>query len=156
MDEQGGARGEFLETTYDKFVFRVKVGILYSRDGFWAKVDGNVATIGVGDFLQRSSGDVAFLESAEPGAEVRQGQELGRIETIKATLGILSPVSGKVIEVNPELGSNACLINEYPYGAGWIYKIELEDLAGDRKTLLDDAGYLELMKGKIAGELRRK
>ncbi len=148
--------GEFLETTYDKFVFRVKVGILYSKDGFWASIDGNVATIGVSDFLQRSTGDVAFLETAESGAEVKQGQELGKIETIKATFGILSPVSGKVIEVNPALGSSAHLINEGPYGAGWIYKIELASFESDKKALLQAEKYMELMKGKIAEEMRKK
>lgn len=147
---------EFLETTHDKFVFQVKVDYLYSRDDFWASVEGNVALIGVSDFLQKTKGDVAFLETVETGTEMKQGQELGKIETIKATFGILSPVSGKVVEVNPELEASSYLINEDPYGAGWIYKIELADFEGDKKELLQAEAYMELMKEKIAEEMTKK
>jgi len=147
---------EFLETTHDKFVFQVKVGYFYSSDDFWAHVEGNVALIGVSDFLQKTKGDVAFLETVETGMEVKQSQEIGKIETIKATFGILSPVSGKVIEVNPELEASSYLINEDPYGAGWIYKIELADFEGDQKELLQAEGYMELMKVKIAEEMTKK
>jgi glycine cleavage system H protein len=147
---------EFLETTHDKFVFQVKVGYLYSRDDFWANVDGNTALIGVSDFLQKTKGDVAFLETIETGTEVKQSQEIGKIETIKATFGILSPVAGKVIEVNPELEVSSYLINEDPYGAGWIYKIELANFESDKKELLQAESYLELMKVKIAEEMEKK
>jgi len=148
--------GEFLETTYDKFVFKVKVGFFYSKEDFWASVEGNVALIGVSDFLQKARGDVAFLETAEAGTEVKQGQELGKIETIKATFGILSPVSGKVIEVNSDLESSSYLINEDPYGAGWIYRIALRNFDGDRGGLLSAESYFELVKEKIAEEMKKK
>ena len=147
---------EYLETSHDKFVFRVKVGYFYSKDDFWANVSDNIATVGVSDFLQKARGDVAFLETADVGTAVSQGQELGKIETIKATFAILSPVSGKVVEVNTELESSAYLINEDPYGAGWIYKIELTDFAGDKANLLQAGGYLELMEQKIAEEMKKK
>ncbi len=148
--------GEFLETTYDKFVFKVRTGYFYSQDDFWADVDGDSALIGVSDFLQKAKGDVAFLETAEVGTEVKQGGEIGKIETIKATFGILSPVSGKVIEVNPEMESNSYLINEDCYGAGWIYKIQLADFDNDRANLLAADKYLDLMQGKIAEEMKNK
>ncbi len=147
---------EFLETAHDKFVFKVKVGYFYSKDDFWASVDGNVARIGVSDLLQKSKGDVAFLETVEVGTEVRQGQELGKIETIKATFGIVSPVSGRVVEVNPDLESSSFLINEDPYGAGWIYKIELTDFENDKTSLLMSGGYFELMEQKLAEEMKKK
>jgi glycine cleavage system H protein len=147
---------EYLETSYDKFVFRVKVGYFYSKDDFWASITGNIATVGVSDFLQKARGDVAFLETADVGIAVNQGQELGKIETIKATFAILSPVSGKVVDVNSALDSSAYLINEDPYGAGWIHKIELADFAGDKANLLQAGGYLELMEQKIAEEMKKK
>jgi glycine cleavage system H protein len=147
---------DYLETSYDKFVFRVKVGYFYSQDDFWASVTDNIATVGVSDFLQKARGDVAFLETAEVGTEVKQGQELGKIETIKATFAILSPVSGKIVEVNPEMESSAYLINEDPYGPGWIYKIELADFESDKAGLLQAGGYLELMEQKIAEEMKKK
>jgi len=147
---------EYLETTYDKFVFRVKVGYFYSKDDFWAHVDGKHALIGVSDFLQKAKGDVAFLETVEVGTEVEQGQEIGKIETIKATFGILSPVSGKVLEVNPDLEASSYLINEDPYGAGWLYKIELANFENDKTNLLMPGGYLELMQQKLAEEMKKK
>lgn len=147
--------GEFLETTYDKFVFKVKTGYLYSREDFWAKVDGGLAVVGVSDFLQKTRGDVAFLETAGVGTEVKQGEEAGKIETIKATFGILSPVTGRIVEVNGELDSSSYLLNEDPYGAGWIYKIEITNFEGDKAQLLQAEEYFELMKEKIAEEMKK-
>ncbi len=147
---------EFLETKYDKFVFTVKVGNLYSRQDFWASVEGDVATVGLTDLLQKSKGDVAFLETAEPGLMVKQGEELGKIETIKATFGIISPVTGKLVEVNPEMEASPYLINQDPYGEGWIYKIELTGLEKDRGELLDEHGYFELMKEKLQEEMNKR
>lgn len=147
----------FIETKYDKFVFRVmKAGFLYNQQDFWASVQGNVATIGISDFLQKANGDVAFLETIEAGASVKQGDELGKIETIKTTFGITSPVSGKVVEVNEELDSSPFLLNEDPYGKGWIYKIELTSHADDARNLLSPEAYFELMKEKIAEEMKKQ
>jgi len=146
---------EFLETTYEKFIFKVKIGYLYSKEEFWADVQDGVAAIGLTDFMQKAKGDVAFLETVEPGTEVKQGQEIGKIETIKATFSILSPVSGKVVEVNPEMDASPYLINHDPYGAGWIYHIELTNPAGDKSALLEARDYFELMKQKVAEEAKK-
>ena len=145
---------EFLETTYKKFIFRVKVGYLYSKEDFWADIRGKVATMGLADFLQKSKGDVAFLETVEPGTPANMGQELGKIETIKATLGIISPITGKVIRVNSELDTSPHLVNSDPYGAGWIYEIELADPEDSPRTLLDAESYMKLMKEKIEKEAK--
>jgi len=146
---------EFLETTFEKFIFRVKVGYLYSNEDFWVDVRGPVATVGLTDFLQKSKGDVAFLETVEPGAMVKRGQELGKIETIKATFGIVAPVAGKLVEVNHELEGSPHLINSDPYGAGWIYKIQLADDEGDRVGLLQAESYMSVMKQKIEREAKK-
>jgi len=145
----------FLETTYDKFILRVKTDCLYTRDDFWARVDGKLATVGVADFRQKTNGDVTVLDTVPPGTAAKQGEELGIIETIKATAGILSPVTGKVIEVNPQLAAKPFLINDDPYGTGWIYRMELTDPADDRVGLLDAAAYFALMKEKIAQEAKK-
>lgn len=146
---------EFLETTYEKFIFKVKVGYLYSQEEFWANFENGAATVGLTDFLQKAKGDVAFLETVEPGAEVKRGQEIGKIETIKATFGIISPVSGKVAEVNPEIDASPFLINQDPYGAGWIYRIQPNDPEGDQAQLMDANEYFEAMKDKIAREAKK-
>lgn len=147
--------GEFLEHTYEKFIFKVKVDYLYSQEEFWANFENGTATVGLTDFMQKAKGDVAFLETVEPGTEVKQGDEMGKIETIKATFGIISPVSGKVVEVNPEIDASPFLINEDPYGAGWIYRLELSDPEGDKAQLQEAREYFEIMKGKVAEEAKK-
>ena len=146
---------EFLEHHYEKFIFRVKAGYFYSQDEFWADIQGKAATVGLTDFLQKAKGDVAFLETVEPGTMVKRGDEIGKIETIKATFGIISPVSGKVAEVNPEMEASPYLINQDPYGAGWIYRIELSDPEGDKAQLMDANEYFQAMKDKIAREAKK-
>jgi glycine cleavage system H protein len=140
---------EFLETTFDKFIFTVKVGYLYTNDDYWVDILGSVATVGVTDYLQKSNGDVAFVEPVKPGKEVKKGEELGEIETIKVTLNLISPATGKVIEVNQELEAHPELINSDPYGAGWICRIELADPEVAEVGFLQAEAYMELMKGKI-------
>ena len=146
---------EFLEATYDKFIFRVKTDRLYTREDFWVLLEGPTATMGVTDFQQKAKGDVAFLETVEPGTEVRPGQAAGQIETIKATFEILSPVSGQVTQVNPQMQDSPYLINQDPYGAGWIYRIELTDPHADMGGLLQAQEYFEIMKEKVAQEARK-
>ena len=143
---------EFLELTYDKFIFRVKTDCLYTRDDYWARIEGNVATVGVADYRQKANGDVAFLETVAAGTAAKQGEALGVIETIKTTADILSPVTGKVVAANSELEASPFLINEDPYGKGWIYRIELADPQGDRAGLADAASYFKLLKQKVAEE----
>ncbi|MBM4273154.1 MAG: glycine cleavage system protein H [Deltaproteobacteria bacterium] len=147
--------GEFLEATYEKFIFKVKVGYLYSKEEFWANFQDGAAIVGLTDFMQKSKGDVAFLETVEPGLEVKRGDEIGKIETIKATFAIISPVTGKITEVNPEMDASPYLINHDPYGAGWIYRIELSDPEADKGQLLQASEYFERMKDKIAREAKK-
>jgi glycine cleavage system H protein len=147
---------EFLETTHDKFVFKVKTVLFYSRDDFWVDIQGDQAVIGLSDFLQKVRGDVAFLETADVNTVVRQGEEAGKIETIKATFGIISPVSGTIVAINPEMESSPFLINQDPYGSGWIYRVQLTDWENDRAKLLHPQPYFELMKEKIIQEMEKK
>jgi glycine cleavage system H protein len=140
---------EFLETTFDKFKFTVKVGYLYTDDDYWLDIQGTVATVGVTDYLQKSNGDVAFVEPVAVGKFVKKGEELGEMETIKVTLNLISPVIGKVIEVNQQLEAHPELINSDPYGAGWICRIELADPVGAKDGFLQAEAYMEMMKGKL-------
>lgn len=147
---------EFFETTVDKFTFKVPKDYLYNRDDCWLRLEGDKAVIGITDFKQQLGGDVAFVETKEAGSEVNQGDEFGQLETIKTTMALISPASGTVGEINPEIESRPEVINEDPYGAGWIISIKLKDIESDKKNLLDGASYFELMKEKIAEEEKKR
>jgi len=146
---------EFLETIADKFIFKVKKGILYSREDCWVEVKNGRVTVGVTDFLQRLGGDAVFVETREPGAVIKQAEPMGQMETIKMNMELIAPVSGVIEEVNEILSDNPELINEDPFGQGWIYKVKVEKIEEEIKNLLTDEVYFELMKRKIAGELDR-
>ena len=90
---------EYLETLVDKFIFIVANDLFYNPEGVWAKPEGKHVRIGLSDFLQQRSGDVAFAEVKPPGTVVAVGDEVAVIETIKVNISLTSPVSGKVVEM---------------------------------------------------------
>ncbi len=147
---------DFMEVTYDKFLFKVKPDYLYHREESWAKEDGDLITVGVTDFFQRTAGDVAFIELPEIGTEVIGGDEVGVIETIKITVSPISPVSGLIKEVNSGLGDNPQWVNNDPYGEGWLFKVVPNNWEADRKELLDAQTYFPRMEGKIKEEMAKK
>jgi len=144
---------EFLETTVDKFTFRVKRGCWYSPEGVWAHVEGGRARLGLSDYLQQSSGDMAFVEIPPPGTELKAGDELASVETMKVQMGVDSPLSGTVVEVNERLETSPELVNEDPYGEGWLAVIELSAWETERASLLRDEQYLEVVRGEALREL---
>lgn len=123
---------------------KVLENLLYSPSHEWLKVEGNIAYVGVTDFAQESLGSVVYVESAEVDEEVKQFEEAGAIESVKAASDINSPASGKVVEVNEDVIDNPELINNDPY-ENWIYKMELADV-DELNNLLDKAKYEELIK----------
>lgn len=143
---------EYYQIIVDKFVFKVRKDYYYCRDDSWVKLENDIAKVGVSDFLQKTGGDVAFVGLPTVGTIVKQFDEIGQFETIKAVFSIVSPISGVIIDVNQELEDTPELINEDPYESGWISRVKLEDLDKDLNRLLDAATYLELMKKKIEAE----
>ncbi len=130
-----------LEFTVDKFTFTIPTDRLYQPEGLWVQERDGHLLIGVTDYYQQVSGDIAFAEIAEPGTVVRAGERLGNIETIKVDNEIAAPVSGTVVEVNDKLLFEAEVINQAPYGAGWLVVIAPADWPGEREMLLDAAAY---------------
>lgn len=137
---------EYLETTVDKFTFKVATDRWYSAEGTWVKPEGDHARIGLSDYLQQRSGDVAFAEIKPVGTRVAFGEELASIETIKVTISLDSPVSGTVVEVNPGMAAAPEAINQDPYEAGWLAVIEPADWEADKARLLDPQAYFVKMK----------
>jgi glycine cleavage system H protein len=145
---------EFLEYTLDKFTFRVATDRYYNADGVWAKEENGRVTIGLSDFLQQRSGDIAFTEVAEPSTELGSGDEVANVETIKIDISLPSPVSGRVIETNPAMELEPEIINEDPYGGGWLAIIETTDWPADQAQLLDPQAYYEHMVAEAEEEAK--
>jgi glycine cleavage system H protein len=146
---------EFLETTVDKFVFRVTRDCWYSQFGVWVRLEDGSARVGVSDYLQQASGDVAFVDVRPAGTVLAAGEELANIETVKAILTVQSPVAGTILHVNEALEESPELINQAPYGNGWLAVIELGDWQADRVNLLDAERYLEVMRAQALEEVTR-
>ena len=147
--------GKSLEIKVDKWTFRVPKDRFYNENDCWVKLDGNIATIGITDFMQNMAGDVIFVELPSIGSEVGQFDEAGSFETIKTVLDVLSPVTGIVKESNETLRQKPELINQDPYGEGWFVKIEVKDLETDKENLLNSDAYFEVLKRKIEVERRK-
>ena len=141
-----------LEIKVDKWTFRVPRNLLYNENDFWVRKVGNVATVGITDFLQNASGDIIFANTPTPGTKIEQFDEAGSYESAKITIDVISPVSGAVIGGNPELETAPELANTDPYGKGWFLQIELSNFESDRENLVDAEAYFESMKRKIEKE----
>jgi len=144
---------DVIETTIDKFVFRVVTDRWYSAEGAWALPDGEHVRVGVSDYLQQRNGDVAFVEARPAGTVLEAGDEVALIETIKANVEVASPIAGTVVAVNPALLPSPEIINQDPYGDGWMVLIEALDWAADRARLLDPEAYFELMREQAEAEV---
>lgn len=118
---------------------KVLENLFYSETHEWARVEGNIAYVGVTDYSQANLGSVVYVEALEIGDEVEQFDEAGAIESVKAASDIMSPLSGVVIEVNDDVIDNPELINEDPY-TNWIFKLELSD-ASEVDNLLSKEDY---------------
>ena len=112
----------------------------YTREHEWLLVEDKIATIGITDFAQEQLGDVVFVELPAVGDKVTKDEAMGVIESVKAVSDVYAPVSGKVLEVNDDLPESTEMVNEDPYGDGWIARIKIADEAG-LKNLMDYAAY---------------
>ncbi|HNW90073.1 MAG TPA: putative zinc-binding protein [Bacteroidales bacterium] len=136
-----------------KFIFRVPKNpeIYYNENDCWAYVVGNRARIGVTDFVQQNLSDILYFTPPEIGDEIDQFGEVGDIESSKALVALISPVSGKVVATNEMLVQKPEMINENPYELGWVAEIELTDFESDKELLIGFDKYFELLKKKVEG-----
>ena len=118
-------------------------GLKYTKDHEWAKFEGNTATIGVTDHAQRELGDIVFVELPKVGGKVEAGKSFGTIEAVKTVAELYSPVSGTIAEVNGALSGDAGVINQDPYGNGWIIKVQVDKPQAE--GLMDAAAYKALI-----------
>ncbi len=117
----------------------------YSRTDEWVRVEGNVATIGITDYAQSELGDVVYVELPEPGRVLQTEEMFGTVESVKAVADLYAPVAGEVIETNSAVTERSDLLNEDPYGEGWLIKIQLADPSEVENLLTAEqyAAYVE-------------
>lgn len=107
--------------------YQIPEGYYYTRDHIWIKPEDGVITLGITDYGQKKLKDIVHIELPSIGQSIEEGETLAVIESIKASVEIHSPVAGRVVKVNSKLIDNPEMINEDPYGSGWIAKIELAE-----------------------------
>lgn len=112
----------------------------YTKDHEWIKLDGNTATIGITDFAQRELGDIVYVEVETIGKSLEAGAVFGTVEAVKTVSDLFLPVSGTINELNSALANSPELVNNDPYGEGWMIKMTVDNPA-DVAALLDAAGY---------------
>ncbi len=147
---------ELMEIMVDKFVFKVAVGHWYNPEGIWAMEAGGAVRVGVSDFLQQRSGDIAFADVKPIGTIVKVNDEIASIETIKVNVILPSPLAGKIVAINPLMNTAPETINQDPYGQGWLCEIAAEKWEDDRKNLLDAAAYFAQMKSEAENEVKKQ
>jgi glycine cleavage system H protein len=99
----------------------------YSEDHEWIKMEGNKVRIGITEFAQSELGDIVFMELPEVGDEITLGESFGSVESVKTVSELYSPINGKIVEINEELGDEPQFVNESPYEKGWMIVVELSD-----------------------------
>lgn len=120
----------------------IPTNLQYTKDHEWVKIEGNTATVGITDFAQSELGDIVYVDINTVGQEINHGEVFGTVEAVKTVSDLYMPLSGKVVELNSMLEANPEKVNEDPYGAGWMVKVEMK---GAPAGLLSAAEYKELI-----------
>jgi|SRR5579884_1369827 len=116
----------------------------YSQTHEWARIEGDTATIGITDHAQAELGDIVYLDLPEPGRMLQKGEQFGEVESVKAVSELYSPVSGEVVEANTGITDTTEVLNDDPYGKGWLIKIRLGNSA-ELSSLMEPADYEKLL-----------
>jgi glycine cleavage system H protein len=116
----------------------------YSEEHEWARVDDDIVTVGITDYAQKELGDIVFVELPNEGETLVQSEPFGTVEAVKAVSEIFAPISGEVVKVNEELDDTPQLINQDPYGDGWLVKVRISD-SNELENLMDPGEYRELI-----------
>lgn len=116
----------------------------YTKDHEWVRLDGTTAIIGITDFAQGELGDIVYVDINSVGKSLSSHEVFGTVEAVKTVSDLFMPVSGKILEVNPDLGSNPAKVNSDPYEGGWMVKVEIGN-AAEFNELLDAAAYRQLI-----------
>lgn len=116
----------------------------YTKDHEWIKIEGDEATVGITDFAQSELGDIVYVEIETAGKSLSQGDVFGTVEAVKTVSDLFMPVSGEVAQVNADLQNKPEIVNNDPYGKGWMVKLKISN-ANETKGLLSAAQYKEVI-----------
>jgi glycine cleavage system H protein len=117
--------------------YEVKEGLYYIKEHFWAKIEGDTIRTGASDYGQKALREVVYVELPRTDSMVEQGQAYGSIESVKAVVDLIAPISGRIKTVNEALRDNPEAINSDPYGEGWLVVIQPSNLEAELKGLMD-------------------
>jgi len=120
--------------------------LLYHSEHDWARIDGDQATLGITWYAQDALGEVVFFDPPAVGTTLAKDSPYAEVESVKAVSDVVAPLSGEIVAVNEALPGNPALINEDPYGEGWLVKVRMSD-AGERDALMDAAAYHATLDG---------
>jgi glycine cleavage system H protein len=120
--------------------------LYYSKEHEWVSVEGKAAVVGITDYAQKQLHEVVYVEVQKVGANIEQFQTMGTVESVKSVSDVFAPVSGKITKVNEELAESPELVNQDPYGKGWLAKINLADFSKDLKKLITAQQYANYLK----------
>jgi len=116
----------------------------YTKDHEWIRAEGSVAFIGITDFAQSELGDIVFVDVPSINQSLKKEETFGTVEAVKTVSDLFLPVSGKILELNPNLNAHPELVNKDPYGKGWMVKVSLDD-AKEIEALMDAMAYRKLI-----------
>lgn len=140
----------------DKFSFDVpQNGYKFNENDCWVKIEGDIAAIGISDYVQNNLGDIMYVDLPEIGASIDQFDDAGSLESVKTVVDVITPVSGVIIAINHELDPTPELINQDPYQKGWILKLKVSNFEDEQDLLLNSQNYFEHMKKKIDREAEK-
>ena len=124
----------------------VRNNLKYTDTHEWVKLNGETAHVGITDHAQSELTDIVFVELPEVGSTLEKGEEFGTVESVKAVSELFAPIAGEVLELNPALADSPELVNNDPYGQGWMLKVKPAEAGAFEKLLTRDA-YLAVLKG---------
>ncbi len=117
----------------------------FTKDHEWVRLDGRIVTVGITEHAQQALGDLVFVELPEPGRTLAEGEACAVVESVKAASDVYAPLAGRVTEANAAVVEEPALVNREPTGAGWFFRLELDDPSAVT-ALMDEAGYAAFLE----------
>mgnify|MGYP006270532381 CR=1 FL=1 len=126
--------------------YEIPESLSYSKGHEWVRLEGKEAVVGITDFAQKQLHEVVYVEVPREGSGVKQFENMGSVESVKSVSDVFSPVTGKIAKVNGELADSPELVNQEPYGGGWLARVSLADFKKDKGRLLTAEQYRQYLE----------